>query len=508
MKNQLTHYLKAGYSHFYVKSDEPILAIEYIRKQLKEWKEELPIKVWGFSQNNPDPLEPIMVNQNKEFPQAVILKNYNWFLFEDSITKSANKELVQYIQDTLQLYKTTENRVIICIVSSASIEEGLPSELIRDFIEVNHPLPTRKEIEEIMEETIKTAKMVIKEFPVPNKKEKNHLIDSAIGMRWDEVQNSMFLSVVKNAKLKVEEVIDRRTAYLESIAGIKYIQYEETFDSLKGYDVAKYFVKSTIIDPEAKGICLLGPSGTGKSHFSKACSGEFGIPMLTVEMAELQGGIVGQTEENVRKIIEVINSFIQVENGKATGRLIVFIDELEKGFAGSGGAQGYSSDSMNQRANSQLLKFMQDRPDGIYFLATCNSIDLPPEYLRAERWDTAPFFIDLPQEEERQAILDYYADVYKVPGKELSGLNMKSVEGWAGSELKTACRLFSIFQRQNLGISLQKIVESFIVPISVTKKEEINALRTWSEGRTLQASKVIVDKSKGYSTRKKRQLEL
>lgn len=168
--------------------------------------------------------------------------------------------------------------------------------------------------------------------------------------------------------------------------------------------------------------------------------------------------------------------------------------ELEKGFAGSSGAQGYSSDSMNQRANSQLLKFMQDRPDGIYFIATCNSIDLPPEYLRAERWDTAPFFIDLPQENERQEILNYYGSFYNLPKKEIKNIDIKQFKGWSGSELKTACRLFSIFQRQELKISLKEIMKKFIVPISITKKEEIDSLRKWADGRTLKSSEIKMNK--------------
>lgn len=166
--------------------------------------------------------------------------------------------------------------------------------------------------------------------------------------------------------------------------------------------------------------------------------------------------------------------------------------EFEKGFSGTGNSnKSYSSDSMNDRANSQLLKFMQDRPDGIYFLATCNSINLPPEYLRAERWDTAPFFIDLPQANEREEILIYYMEQYKVPKNEIKDGILSDTEGWSGSELKTLCRLYNIMNKKE-SIKLVDIMKNYIVPISVTKKEEIDSLKEWAKGRTIPASKNII----------------
>ena len=122
--------------------------------------------------------------------QAIILKNYDWYLFEDPITKKANKEIVQYIMDTMEMFRAIEQRTIICIVSTTSIKDGLPNELVKDFVEINHPLPTRKEIESIVNETVEIAKESIDKFPIPNKKQKNLIIDSSIGMKRSEIQNS------------------------------------------------------------------------------------------------------------------------------------------------------------------------------------------------------------------------------------------------------------------------------------------------------------------------------
>lgn len=158
--------------------------------------------------------------------------------------------------------------------------------------------------------------------------------------------------------------------------------------------------------------------------------------------------------------------------------------EIEKGLAGLKGFGGYSGDSLNKKAMSQFLKFLQDRPKGIYVVATCNNIaDLPPEYVRAERWDTAPFFIDLPSREERATILKYYEGVYRVNGK----LSAKDTDGWSGAELKAVCRL------AYLGKTTTDAASRYIVPVSRTMQEDIEGLRKWAKGRTLPASEQAVE---------------
>jgi SpoVK/Ycf46/Vps4 family AAA+-type ATPase len=208
--------------------------------------------------------------------------------------------------------------------------------------------------------------------------------------------------------------------------------------------------------------------------FAKTLAREFGMFMLTAEMAEMTGSLVGETEAKVRSFIEA---------AKAMAPCVVFIDEIEKGLAGLKGFGGYSGDSLNKKAMSQFLKFLQDRPKGIYVVATCNNIsDLPPEYVRAERWDTAPFFIDLPSNEERETILKYYKGLYKVDGK----LTVKDTEGWSGAELKAACRL------AYLGNTTIDKSSRFIIPVSKTMEEDIGTLRKWAKGRTLPASEAAI----------------
>jgi len=167
--------------------------------------------------------------------------------------------------------------------------------------------------------------------------------------------------------------------------------------------------------------------------------------------------------------------------------------EIEKGLAGAGGSRSTTntSDSVTERAMAQLLKFLQDRIDPFsgkevwfYVLATCNDITkMRPEYLRAERWDTAPFFVDLPNHDEKRAILDHYIDKYKVSSDNKEAM-VKAMEGWSGAEIRALCRLSSMMQ-----LKIEQTRE-FILPISKTMEKEIKSLRDWANGRTLPATLV------------------
>ena len=153
----------------------------------------------------------------------------------------------------------------------------------------------------------------------------------------------------------------------------------------------------------------------------------------------------------------------------------MFIDEIEKGLAG---VSGYNGDSgTSQRQGGQFLKWLSDHESDVYVIATSNDISkLPPEYLRAERWD-AIFFVDLPNKEEREGICEIYKKLYKIKDDILP-----NIDNWTGAEIKTLYRLANA-----MNISLLEANE-YITPIYKTMKEKIEDLRNWAKDRTIYAS--------------------
>ena len=71
---------------------------------------------------------------------------------------------------------------------------------------------------------------------------------------------------------------------------------------------------------------LLGVPGTGKCCFAKALGNETGRPTLILDVGTLMGSLVGQTEQNVRQALRLVD---------AMAPCVVMIDEIEKALAGS-----------------------------------------------------------------------------------------------------------------------------------------------------------------------------
>ena len=494
------NYLKAGYSHFFVEvlSGEINRATDLITEEIKfhtDSKGEKPfnnVMTWGITpppvsskkeredleeEHVPNPMAPIVDLENAPKNSVMILKNYNWFIRDEHGVPNYN--IVQYLQDRIAIFKGKDTRRVVIIVSAKSIGDSLPSEIIRDFIPLHFHLPSREEIIEVLDASIKIAKKSDK-FVSPTKVQKEVIISNSVGLTCSEAEDAYFYSMAKTGGVIDPDIVQEiRMSYLEDVAGIKYVKYDETLDSLIGYDIVKKFAMATLPNPDSKGFLLLGPAGCGKSHLAKAMAKATGLPMLTVEMAEWFTSLYGETGQRVRRGIEAIKAFENV---------IVFVDEIEKGLAGtSSGMNKSEGHEETQRAMSQFLKFLNDRPAGIRIVATCNNIfGLDPAYIRAERWDTAPFFIDLPDEEVRDSIMDHYKDVYGVEGK------VACTEGWSGAEVKACCRLAKI-----MNTTVDK-ASQFILPVSEVMKEDIDELRRLCKNRTLPASTLKVE---GFSTR-------
>src|SRR5262249_37243856 len=107
----------------------------------------------------------------------------------------------------------------------------------------------------------------------------------------------------------------------------------------------------------------------------------------------LFGQYVGMSEENTRRAISVVN---------AIAPCILWIDEIEKAFGQNGDRDGGST----SRVLATILTWMQEKPEGIFIVATANDVGrLPPELLRKGRFDEI-FFLDLPTEDERKKIFE------------------------------------------------------------------------------------------------------
>jgi SpoVK/Ycf46/Vps4 family AAA+-type ATPase len=512
--SELISGIKAGYSFFYAQTEEVNKTINQIEADLTKYYDAnkngiaYQTKVWDFERTNEmgesNFSNPDEIMQELEYVQEgidqvpigriLIAKNANWFLTDEY--GNFNKGMVAWLLNRSKKFSSPEGRKVMIIVSNSDEEKAIPHPLKRVFAKVEFPLPDETEIETIYNYIVDSAKSNPK-FVMPTDQEKLRIIGGAKGLTHDEIVKVFSYSIVKNAGVfDPVTVEDLRSEEINSTPGLSIRKYDNKLEDLKGYDVAKEIVDEWIDDPDAKGILLLGPAGVGKTHFCQSLASYYGRMIIEMEFAQLMGdGLVGQAEKAMKRALDVVSA-----NANPKAPIILFIDEIEKGLAGTSGAggQGGARDGgTTDRSNAQFLKFLSDaRPKGIYLVASCNDIEkLPAAYVRAERWDTAPIFVDLPNREEQSAILAHYQKVYGLKASDLPS----NMVGWTGAEIKAWCKLAS--KKISKGKKVSE-ADELIVPVSKTMSAEIDYLRKWKDGRTVPASRKAMVANTNTNTRK------
>ena len=237
-----------------------------------------------------------------------------------------------------------------------------------------------------------------------------------------------------------------------------------------------------------RGVLLLGVSGTGKSAFAKALGKETGRPTLVLDIGALMGSLVGQTEANIRKALQIAD---------AMAPCILFIDELEKALSGAA-SSGSGDSGVSSRLFGTLLSWMNDHTSNVYLVATCNDISkMPPELTRAERFDGI-VFLDLPSREQKDRIWQQYIELFELDAQQ----EIPKDDQFTGAEIRSCCRLAAL-----LDVPLVQAAIN-VVPVAVTASESVDALRQWASGRCLDSEAGGIYQFKKKQTRSRRKVKI
>ena len=174
-----------------------------------------------------------------------------------------------------------------------------------------------------------------------------------------------------------------------------------------------------------KGVLIAGVPGCGKSLCAKVTAQLFDIPLLRLDMGKIMGKYVGESEENMRKAIGL---------AEAISPCILWIDELEKAFAGVNG----TGNEATVRLFGTFLTWMQEKTSSTFVVATANDITkLPPELMRKGRFDEI-FYVGLPKPEERRKIFEIH--IGKRRKQDLANIDISSLvsktEGYSGADVE------------------------------------------------------------------------
>src|SRR5712671_6906046 len=179
--------------------------------------------------------------------------------------------------------------------------------------------------------------------------------------------------------------------------------------------------------PAPKGLLIVGIPGTGKSLTAKATASVFNRPLLKLDAGQLFGGLVGQSEANTRSVIVT---------AEAIAPCVLWVDELEKGFSGARNS-GASDGGTASRVLGTFLSWLQDRKAPVFVVATANDVtQLPSELLRKGRFDEL-FFVDLPNQQEREAIWRIQIAKFGRQPEKFDVIQLaRATDGLTGSEIE------------------------------------------------------------------------
>ena len=492
MKTEMTNYIKAGYPGIYVVSHEEAR----VEAELKAIAEELKygLHAWSVTDGLVDAADGRVVGdgdpvtcleQLAELPDntLVLLRDFHQFV-EDS-----NPMLTRAVKDQLRVGKT---RGIVLVV--VACRTALPPELEREFVAIDFALPTKGELAVILDEIAESAELHKAEGNV-----RDCLLDSACGLTSTEAENAFALSVAQCGDLSPALVARQKANEVAKGGLLEVCASEETAADIGGLDLLKSWLDQRkeafgqeAIDyglPMPKGLLIIGIPGTGKSLTAKATAAVFNRPLLRLDVGRLFGGLVGQTEGNLRSVIATV---------EAIAPCVLWIDEIEKGFSGAGGS-GSTDGGTSSRMFGTFLSWMQERTSPVFVVATANDVSqLPPEFLRKGRFDEL-FFVDLPDEGEREAIWRIQIGKYGRDHEAFDlGQLVAETKGFTGAEIEQAFKdsLYRGFAQgcePNDLLALAAIGEQ--TPLSRLMKEEIAALRKWAQSRCRPASERPVEDS-------------
>lgn len=355
-------------------------------------------------------LRNLLQRDENDPEQPPVLENCKIVLFKNigqSLIKEPSIQLL--LQTFAQKYERGDydERTTIIIVSPLPVSM-LPIEIIDIVTILNILPPSIKEIEECIKGLMMSEHFKIKQDSlIPD------LCRTLQGLSFYDIQQILHSVLVRTGnrltdkakklaleekkrivkKSKIIEVVDSDVKF-EDIGGLDVLQSDMKQKAI----VFKHLRRATDKDvnlPIPKGILIVGMPGCGKSMIAKSIANEFGVSLLRLDISNLMGQYVGQSEENLRRALST---------AEAAHPCVLWIDEIEKAFHGANSSNNSENDTLVMRMMGYFLTWMQERKTAVYIVATANDI-MRPEFMRKGRFDEV-YFVDFPNIEERKSIFE------------------------------------------------------------------------------------------------------
>jgi len=498
-QTELETLIRARYPILYVITSEEMrvqnLIVEIAKKRQKkvfEWSYSTGIVPAGSSiqsqkSRSASTKDPIMA-----LDQVIDLVEPAIFIFKDFhpfLTKS-NYAVVRKLKEiALHLKNSFKTIVLVSPVME------IPTELEKEVTVMNYPLPSREDLNELLEKIISEVRQFKNVTIALDDEGRERLLQAALGLTLGEAENVFAKIIVKEEELTGENVNDvfaEKQQIIRKSGLLEWYATEENFSSVGGLTILKDWVNKRALAlsreaqafglPPPKGILLLGVQGCGKSLCAKAVANQWQLPLLRFDIGRVFGSLVGSSEENVRRAIAVAESVAPT---------ILWVDEIDKALAGSQGS-GATDGGTTARVFGTFLTWLSEKSAPVFVVATANDISqLPPELLRKGRLDEI-FFVDLPSHEERMEVFRIHL---LKRGREVAQFDVDKLAGqskdFSGAEIEESINsaLYDAFYDKDQ-LTTEHVLQALreTVPLARTMDEKISQLRIWAEGRARNAS--------------------
>lgn len=432
----------------------------------------------GVGRNNPVQALNEIEKANPDSPAVFVMRDLHRFLDDAQVARRL-RNLARHLRNS--------RKTLIILAPTLRIPPDLAEEItVLDLLP-----PSVEEIGRELEMILEQVKVVLTSGG------RDALVKAAQGLMMTRIRLALARAVASYGRLDERAIplmLEEKKQRIRQTEVLEFWPTTETMEDIGGLDILKRWLeqRAAAFTPEArayglpnpKGILLAGIQGTGKSLSAKATASLWQLPLLRLDIGRLMGGLVGESEARTREMIRI---------AEAMAPCVLFLDELDKGFAGIG--SGFVGDSgTSARVFGTILTWMEEKTVPVFIAATANSVEtLPAEVLRKGRFDEI-FFIDLPSERERREIFEVHLG--KVRPNRLREFDMEQLafqsEGFNGAEIAQA-----VYEAMHMAFDQRREFEtedilramSFIVPLSKTAGERIARLQEWAvSGRCRPAS--------------------
>ncbi len=500
MQEELGILIEARYPLIYLVTSEEERSEQTIAR-IAQAKRQREVYIWTVTRGLVKHDQPrTTVQSNTVSPQAAV----EWvirhrepnvtgsiYVFKDLHPFKDSPEVTRCLRDAIASFKDTNKTIILM-----SPVQEIPIELEKEVVVLDFALPDMKELNQVL-----SAQLEQTRSRRISTETREKLLKATLGLTKDEaekVYRKAYVTAGRLTEAEVEIVLSEKKQLIRRNGILEYIDVDETIDAVGGLEELKRWLKQRSNAfterareyglPQPKGMLILGIPGCGKSLIAKTTSRLWGLPLLRLDMGRVyDGSMVGRSEANLRNALKTAESISPA---------ILFIDELDKSFAGNSGSAD-SDGGTSSRIFGSFLTWMQEKSSPVFVMATANRVErLPGEFLRKGRFDEI-FFVDLPTKEERQDIFKIHLSKRRseIDRFDLDQLSTVS-EGFSGAEIEQAlvAAMYEAFAQDREFTQLDIIAAiKATLPLSKTMNEQVTALRDWARQRARPAASSVAE---------------